>query len=45
MQFFATIDTNVQVQYDLVITRNTCISRNLLNCINSFFRIKLIRRV
>ena len=45
MQFFTTVDINVQVEYDLVITRNTWISRNLLNCLNSFFRINLIRRV
>ena len=30
-QFFASLDTNVQVQCDLAITRNTCISRSLLS--------------
>ena len=44
-QFFATIDTIVQVQCALAITRNTCVSWNLLNCLNLFLKIKLVRHV
>ena len=36
---------HVQVQCDLAITRNTCVNICSLNCLNSFFRINLIRRV
>ena len=38
---FATFDTIVQVQCDLAITRNTCGSISLLNCLNLFFKIKI----
>ena len=42
---FATLDTTVQVQCDLAITRNTCDSISLLNSLNLFVKIKLVRLV
>ena len=36
---------HVQVQYDLVITRNTCVSLCLLNCFNLFLKYELVRLV
>ena len=48
MQLFATLDTLdtiVHVQCDLAITRNTCGSILLLNCLNLFLKIKLVRLV
>ena len=42
---FATLDTIIQVQYDLAITRNTCGSICSLNCLNLFLKIKLVRLV
>ena len=44
-KLFATFDTIVQVQCDMVITRNICGSINLLNCLNLFWGIKLVRLV
>ena len=45
MQLFATLDTIVHVQCDLAITRNTHGSILLLNCLNLFLKIKLVRLV
>ena len=42
---FATLDTIVQVQCDLAITKNTCGSICLLNYLNLFFKIKFVRLV
>ena len=42
---FVTLDTIVQVQRDLAITRNTSGSLSLLNCLNLFLKIKLVRLV
>ena len=42
---FATLDTIVQVQCDLAITRNTFGSISLLKCLNLFLKIKLVRIV
>ena len=42
---FTTLDTIVQVQCDLAITRNTCGSICFLNCLNLFLKIKLVRLV
>ena len=36
---------HVQVQCDIVITRNTCVNICSLNCFNSFWNIKLVRLV
>ena len=44
-KLFATFDTIVQVQCDLAITRNTCGSISLLNFLNLFLKIKLVRLV
>ena len=44
-QTFSTLDTIVQVQCDLAITRNTCGCISLLNCLNLFLKIKLVKLV
>ena len=43
--FLVTLDTIVQIQCNLDITRNTCGSINLLNCLNLFLKIKLVRLI
>ena len=40
-QFYATLDTIVLVQCDLIITRNTCGSISSLNCLNLFLKKKI----
>ena len=42
---FAILDTIIQVQCDLTITRNTCGSICSLNCLKLFLKIKLVRLV
>jgi len=45
IQLFATLDTIVQIQYDLAITRNTCGSIILLNYLTLFLKINWVRLI
>ena len=41
MQYSLLLLIHVQVQYDLIITRNTCVNTCSLNCLNLFLKYKI----